>query len=159
LQDGGQYVQRAMLVYPRDSCGNTACCLFAHMLVCIAQTGLEPASGSMEVLPFSQCNVEWRRFVWSGGLGCPSFASSWWFYFCYEWLQHLSKIFDLWSSCCLLPPSSRHLGFSMLCFRFHFVSFFLRYSISLVTSSFIFLIFIINSFIHLFIVPLFHFGV
>jgi hypothetical protein len=76
LQDGGQYVQRAMLVYPRDSCGNTACCLFAHMLVCIAQTGLEPASGSMEVLPFSQCNVEWRRFVWSGVLGCPSFASS-----------------------------------------------------------------------------------
>jgi hypothetical protein len=31
-------------------------------------------------------------------------------FFCQVWLQHLSKIFDLWSSRCLLPPSSRHLG-------------------------------------------------
>jgi hypothetical protein len=31
-------------------------------------------------------------------------------FLCQVWLQHLSKIFDLWSSCCLLPPSSCHLG-------------------------------------------------
>jgi hypothetical protein len=31
---GCQSVQRAMLVYPRGGCGNTACCLFAHLLVC-----------------------------------------------------------------------------------------------------------------------------
>jgi hypothetical protein len=29
---------------------------------------------------------------------------------CQVWLQHLSKIFDLGISCCLLPPSSHHLG-------------------------------------------------
>jgi hypothetical protein len=31
-------------------------------------------------------------------------------FFCWEWLQHLSKIFDLWRSCCLLLHSSHHLG-------------------------------------------------
>jgi hypothetical protein len=31
-------------------------------------------------------------------------------FFCQVWLQHLSKIFDLWRSRCLLPPSSHHLG-------------------------------------------------
>jgi hypothetical protein len=30
--------------------------------------------------------------------------------FCQVWLQCLSKIFDLRSSFCLLPPSSHHLG-------------------------------------------------
>jgi hypothetical protein len=34
------------------------------------------------------------------------------FFFCQVWLQHLSKIFDLWSSHCLLSPSSYHLGSS-----------------------------------------------
>jgi hypothetical protein len=29
---------------------------------------------------------------------------------CQVCLQHLSKIFTLWSSCSLLPPSSHHLG-------------------------------------------------
>jgi hypothetical protein len=33
----GQSVQGAMLVYPRGSCGNTACCLFAHLLACISK--------------------------------------------------------------------------------------------------------------------------
>jgi hypothetical protein len=36
------------------------------------------------------------------------------FIFCQGWLQCLSKIFDLWSSCCLLLPSSCHLGFCPL---------------------------------------------
>jgi hypothetical protein len=33
----------AMLVYPRGGCGSTTYCLFAHLLVCISQVGLEPA--------------------------------------------------------------------------------------------------------------------
>jgi hypothetical protein len=33
-------------------------------------------------------------------------------FFCQGWLERLSKIVDLWSSRCLLPPSSRHLGSS-----------------------------------------------
>jgi hypothetical protein len=31
-----QSVQGAMLVYPRGSCGDTKCCLFAHLLVCVS---------------------------------------------------------------------------------------------------------------------------
>jgi hypothetical protein len=31
-------------------------------------------------------------------------------FFCQVWLQHLSKIFDLRSSHCLLLPSGHHLG-------------------------------------------------
>jgi hypothetical protein len=68
---------------------------------------LEPRFGGVGALLFSQCNVAWRRFVWTGGLGCQSFAFLGVF-FCQEWLQNLSKIFDLQSSHCLLPPSSHH---------------------------------------------------
>jgi hypothetical protein len=34
------------------------------------------------------------------------------FYVLQVWLQHLSKVFDSWSSCCLLLHPSRHLGSS-----------------------------------------------
>jgi hypothetical protein len=115
LWDMGQSVQGAMLVYPRGSCGDTTCCLFAHLLVCISQTGLEPASGGTGALLFSQGNMVWRCFAQAGGLRCQSFAFSWcfcFFFFCQRWLQYFSKIFDLWSSCCLLTPSSHHLGSS-----------------------------------------------
>jgi hypothetical protein len=53
----GQSVQGAMLVYSRGDCGSNACCLFAHLLVCISQVGLEPPSVSTEALLVSQCNV------------------------------------------------------------------------------------------------------
>jgi hypothetical protein len=59
----------AMLVYPRGGCGNTVCRLFAHLLVCISQAGLEPASGSMGALLFSQCNVAWEALYWLGVQG------------------------------------------------------------------------------------------
>jgi hypothetical protein len=72
----------AILVYPRGGCGNTACHLFIHLLVCISQAGLEPVSGSTGALLFSQCNMAWRSFVRAGGrLGCQSFAYSWWSFF------------------------------------------------------------------------------
>jgi hypothetical protein len=34
-----QFVQGAILIYPRSGCGDTACHLFAHLLVCISQAG------------------------------------------------------------------------------------------------------------------------
>jgi hypothetical protein len=58
-----------MLVYPRDSCGNTICCLFAYLLICISQAGLELASGSMGALLFSHCNVMLRSFIQASGSG------------------------------------------------------------------------------------------
>jgi hypothetical protein len=108
----GSVYPGAMLIHPKHIPGNTTCCLFAHLLVCFSQADLELASGSLEALLFSQCNVAWRSFVLAGGWGCWSFASSWCFFSCHVWIQHLSKIFDLPRSCCLLPPSSHHLGSS-----------------------------------------------
>jgi hypothetical protein len=40
LQGGSWSVQGSMLVYPRGGCGNTAWCLFAHLLVCMSQAGI-----------------------------------------------------------------------------------------------------------------------
>jgi hypothetical protein len=57
-----------------------SCHLFAHLLVCGSQAGLEPAFGGEGALLLSQCKVAWRSFVQAGGLGCWSFASSWWFF-------------------------------------------------------------------------------
>jgi hypothetical protein len=106
----GQSVQEAMLVYPRGSCGNTSCCLFAHLLVCVSKVGLEPVFDNVGDILSSQCNMAWKSFVLSGGLECWGFASSSWFFSCQVCLQRLSKIFDLQISCSLLPPSSHHLG-------------------------------------------------
>jgi hypothetical protein len=79
----GQSVQSSMLVYPRvNHCsGTTMCHLFTHLLVCVSQAGLEPVSGGMGVLLFTQCNVVWRSFLWARGSGCQSFAS-FFFFFC-----------------------------------------------------------------------------
>jgi hypothetical protein len=49
----------------------------------VSQAGLEPASGSVAALLFSQCNVAWRTYPWARGSGCQSFDSP----------------------CCLIPPS------------------------------------------------------
>jgi hypothetical protein len=76
----GQSVQGALLVYPRGSCGNITCCLFAHLVVCVSQAGLELASGSVGPLLVSQCNVVWEALCGLGIWGCQSFASSWWIF-------------------------------------------------------------------------------
>jgi hypothetical protein len=54
---GGQSAQWAILVYSRGGCGNTAWHLFAHLLVCVSQAGLELASGGVGAFLFSECNV------------------------------------------------------------------------------------------------------
>jgi hypothetical protein len=56
--------------YPRGGCGITTCCLSAHVLVWVSQTGLELASGGEGALLFSQRYVVWRSFVQAGSLGC-----------------------------------------------------------------------------------------
>jgi hypothetical protein len=116
MQGEGQSVQGAMLIYPRGGCGNIMCHLFTNLVVCISQAGLKPVSGGTGALLFSQRNMAWSSFVQAEGLGYQSFASSWCFFFCQLWLQHLSKILDLQSSHCLLPPSSHHLGSPCLFF-------------------------------------------
>jgi hypothetical protein len=42
-------------------------------LLNVSQAGLEPVSGSVAALLFSQCNMAWRSFPWARGLGCQSF--------------------------------------------------------------------------------------
>jgi hypothetical protein len=80
-----QSVQDVLLVYPRGGCGNAVCHLFSHLLVCASKVVLESVSGSAGALLFSQCNVARRNFVWARGSRCLSFASSWWFFFCWVW--------------------------------------------------------------------------
>jgi hypothetical protein len=46
-------------------------------LLDVFQEGLEPTSGSMGALLFSQCNMAWRSFVWAEGSRCWGFDSSW----------------------------------------------------------------------------------
>jgi hypothetical protein len=87
-------------------------CLLIGLLV-VCQAGLGPASGGAEALLFSQCNVAWRSFVWAGGSGCQSFDSSG-FFFSAKMLQRLRKIFDLWSSRCLLLYSPSWISDSIL---------------------------------------------
>jgi hypothetical protein len=59
----GSVCPGVMLVYPRGRCGNTTCCLFAHLLVCISQAGLVLVSGDERALLFSQCDMVWRGFA------------------------------------------------------------------------------------------------
>jgi hypothetical protein len=67
-------------------------------------------SGGMGTLLFSQCNMEWRSFVWARGFRVLKFWFLFVLFFCQVLLQHLSIIFDLQSSHCLLLHSSCHLG-------------------------------------------------
>jgi hypothetical protein len=96
----------------------------AYLLTCWTafKAGLEPVSFSTGALLFSQFNVEWRSFVQAGDSG----AGVLWFFlvifFCHVWLQRLSNIFDLWSSCCVLLPSIHHLGSSPIQFFFLFLT-------------------------------------
>jgi hypothetical protein len=61
-----------MLVYPGGGCGSTVCHFIAHLLVCVSQADLEPASGGVGALLVFQCNVAWRSFcrlgVWGIGV-------------------------------------------------------------------------------------------
>jgi hypothetical protein len=41
----------------------------------VSQAGLEPASGGVAAILFSQCNVAWRSFPQARGSGCRSFDS------------------------------------------------------------------------------------
>jgi hypothetical protein len=98
----------------------------------VSQADLELASAGVGALLFSQCNIVWRSFLWAGGSGVELLILLGAF-FCQVWLQHLSKILDLQSSCCLLLPSSRHLGaslFLILTACFSFMSFCLRLAFS-----------------------------
>jgi hypothetical protein len=77
---------------------------FPGLLVCVSQAGLELVSAVREPPVFSVSHgVEKLCMGW--GFGVSEFCFFLVFFFCQVWLQHLSKIFDLQSSCCLLPPS------------------------------------------------------
>jgi hypothetical protein len=71
---------------------------------------------------FSQCNVVWRSFPWARGPGVKVLLSLV-LYFCQVWLQHLSKVLESRSLCCLLQQPSHHLG-SLLSFFYKFTFFF-----------------------------------
>jgi hypothetical protein len=68
------------------------------------------ASGEVGALLFSQYNGVWRS-LYQLGVQSVEVLILLGVFFCQEWLQHLSKIFDLQSSCHLLLYYSRHLEF------------------------------------------------
>jgi hypothetical protein len=106
---GGQTAQRAMLVDPRGGCGDTICRLFAHLL------SVSPKQVRSQHLVAQEPSC-FLRVMWHGEAMCrlgvwsvrvlPLLGG----FSCQVYLQHLSKIFPLWSSSYLLPPFSRHLG-------------------------------------------------
>jgi hypothetical protein len=120
-----------------EHCKLLICSLF---VLCLPSTFGASVWWHRSPLGFS-VNVEWRGFVLSRGLGCWCLASSWWFCSCHVWLLCLSKIFDLWSSCYLLPPSSHYLG-SYYC-QFHFNCFFFTHKSQILCPS------LIQFFVHL----------
>jgi hypothetical protein len=103
LWGGGQSVQGDLLVYPRGGCGSTTCHLFAHLLVCVSHAGLSQHLAVWESSWFLSvmCHGEvlWRVGVW--GTGILLLLGG---FFHQVWPQHLSKIFDLWNTCCMLRP-------------------------------------------------------
>jgi hypothetical protein len=50
------------------------------LIYCSAGWGLEPVSGGLGALLFSQCNVVWRGLIQARDSGCQSFGSSWCFF-------------------------------------------------------------------------------
>jgi hypothetical protein len=65
---GCQYAQGDMLIYPGGIPHNDWWSPVG--LPNVFHAGLEPASGSVTALLFSQCNVAWRSFPRAGGSGC-----------------------------------------------------------------------------------------
>jgi hypothetical protein len=117
LWGGSQSVQGAMLVYPKVSCRNTVYHLFAHLLVCISQ---QVCSWYLAVQkPSCFLSIMWcgEALYGLGRFRASEFCFFFLFFFCQVWLQHLSNIFDLWSSRFLLPPSSHLLGFPQTSFK------------------------------------------
>jgi hypothetical protein len=101
-----------MLVYPRGGCGSTMCHLFAHLLV----GWISPKQVWSRCLAVHELSY-FLSVTWCGealyGLGVQGIEVLillGGFFSCQAWLQCLSKIFDLWSSCCLLLHSNHHLG-------------------------------------------------
>jgi hypothetical protein len=78
-------------------------------LLNVSQVGLEWASGCEGALLISQCNMVLGNFT-GRGFRVKKFWLFLVLFFCQVLLHHLSKIFDLQSSHCLLLNSSCHLG-------------------------------------------------
>jgi hypothetical protein len=94
----------AMLVYPRGGCAyllshwstSLKQIWSQHLVARVPSWFLSATWCGEAVCRLGVCSVEVLLLL--GG------------FFCQVWLQHLSMIFDLWSSRCLLPLCSCHLG-------------------------------------------------
>jgi hypothetical protein len=84
---GGQFVQGAMLIWPRVVYGSTACHL-AHLVVCFSRAGRSWHLVMWEPAWFLCLMWSGEAMRWLGVWWCRSFASSWWFF-----LQGVSPAF------------------------------------------------------------------
>jgi hypothetical protein len=77
---GGQSVQGAMLVYPRGSCGNTTCHLFAHLMVCWLSLKQVWSRCLAAREPSCLLSVTWRgEALYGWGFRVSEF----WFFWCF----------------------------------------------------------------------------
>jgi hypothetical protein len=100
-----------MLVYPRGGWGNNHVKLGAYLLLCQMSPKQVWSQWLAACEPSCFLSVMWHGEAFHGlGLEGVEVLILLVLYFHQVWLQHLSKIFDLWSSCCLLLCPSCHLG-------------------------------------------------
>jgi hypothetical protein len=145
LWRGGQSVQGAMLVYPKGGCVSITCCLFAHLLVCVSQAGLELASGSS--VSFWFFSIMWcaealgglgvrgvRVLVLSGGIFCQV-----WFNISARFLIYVAR------TVCFLPLATI-LDSLLACFSLNlvFFTFFSLWTILHIFHN----IFVLHSYVH-----------
>jgi hypothetical protein len=118
---GSHFVQDTMVVYPRGNYGNTACHLFAHLLVCWMSPRQVWSWHLVAWEPSYFFSVTWHReALYRLGVQGVKTLIFLGVFFSQVWLQHFTKIFDLWSSCCGLLHSSPDLGSSSY-FSFNFL--------------------------------------
>jgi hypothetical protein len=116
----GQSAQEAMLVYSGVVCGNTACCLFAHLLVCCMPPKQIWSQCVLAWEPSCFLSVTWHReALYRLGVQHVEAQFLLVLFFCQVWLQCLSKVFCSWCSNCLFLCPSCHLGSSLQFLRYY----------------------------------------
>jgi hypothetical protein len=100
-------------------------------LLNVSQVGLEPVSGSVGALLFSQCNVAWRSFPKAMGSGCQSFDSSLCF-ISYKCGSSISARFLIYGAhavcfCALVTIFTKISYFNSLVFFFKFTYYLLAF--------------------------------
>jgi hypothetical protein len=110
FQGQGSVCPGGYAVLSQGGCGNTAYCLFAHLLVCRMSPKQVWSWCLVAQEPSCFICVTWcGEILYGMGVQGVEALIPLGAFFCLVWLQHLSKVFDSQSSCCLFLHHSHHL--------------------------------------------------